>query len=217
MEIFETRKSYVAMALITLPAWTLGGLFVGVVTSFGLTEDGSWPLFWIGASLPLVCILLFTRFIVKKTKSMHTDMAAGILTPTTDYFHNTNVSAIAVDVRKRLITVHLLPKKNRKKGPQKFEFSIDKIKRYSAYQSGSSEYASRDYSPIHQTHAFAKTAISEADAINNTGLTLQLDDIFTPELFVRMDYDAARKWFLLFDKLAEGSLDVQPTAVFFPK
>lgn len=209
MEFLQTRKSYLVMVLLFLPVWSISGLILGVVMSFGLTQNGSWPLFWIGCAIPLLCVLLFVRFIRSKARSMSDELASEIVTPTTDYYHYTNVSAIAVDVANRLVTVHTLPPGGNRKKKARYQFSIDKIRRYRAEKPGHTSYETASIDPMHQSFAYAQSAMSGAQAWRNTGLVLELDDLMRPELFVRMEFESARRWFMVFDKLSEGTLEQQ--------
>jgi len=52
-----------------------------------------------------------------------------------------------------------------------------------------------------------------AKASKDTGLTVCLDDLQTPQIFVQLDYSAAERWLFLFEKIQNGSAQSQDSPI----
>ena len=131
----------------------------------------------------------------------------------TDYYCLTNSSAIAVNTKENLISVIYSNRDGRH-----FEqtFVASKIRGWRAFQSSKTTYSNG----LGVINSFRTELANEREAMGaarQTGLTLELDDVMNPEILIHMDYESACKWFMIFEKLFDGTLEPQNNAMFFPR
>ena len=174
--------------------------------------------------LPVFFTLSHTAKIKKKVSAIRKEM------PHADYFLAAGHSLFGLNVEeRRIVTLGLTKKINKGK---LISFKFDDVRDYRAHNPGHTEYSAGTTAAIGggasgamqasmannfaDSDAQRKTNASKNAALAKTGLYFVLDDITCPEVFVQMQYEQAEKWFLVLEKLNEGTLDAQPNSMAYP-
>ena len=136
-----------------------------------------------------------------------------------DYYNYTGMGGISVDVKKKEFTVINLNNSDRP-----YSFPLEAVKSFYIYTPGLSlqdtEVTSVTYNAstgqvMHSnTGRTLKSMSNDAkenyerirNAAKETGIHLEIDDIKQPHIIVPMEYEDARYWKLLIEKLIDGSL-----------
>lgn len=222
MKLIQTKEmigEVISTVIMTFPIWIISGLFLGCVFGFGVAPNGSGILFLFGMLLPVGLIAGGVIYLLRKANRYRHEMVKATKLGDTDYYYCTEVNSIAISTQSRAISI--LKSKRMLKTPSdvRLNFSIDKVLRYRAHAPGYSTVETQGSvlsGGVNAAFDGMRNTLSKATASKDTGLYLELDDVMNPEIFVRMDFEDAKKWFLLFDKLGKGSLDKQPFAMFYP-
>lgn len=190
-------------------------LFFFVGAGFGIYYE-SWPVFyfiWLG--FPIFICFILTR---KEVIAIHDDVAKTVNSlqgalGRVDYWKLTRGSGIALDVEARKIA--LRGTYNQKLvdivvSPEK----IRSIEAVSKEQEIIKVYGK--VGGIQSTEIFNDNMAAMESAAQGTGLYFRLDDLDTPTVLVKLAYEDAEPWLMLFDKLADGSLETQDAPKEFP-
>lgn len=214
----RTQKSLFNFNLVSfMPLWFITGLVAAIIGA-NITEGSGFfsiVAFTFGFLYPSSFL---TSRRVRKLNTCYEIMSKSVIAelPRCDYINIGEYGAICVDAESRTLAV-VAADRNLKVGkPHKFSF--DKVKNYSASSPGHEAIELiGNRSLTAQSEVLRKNAYRAADSHYNTGLTIFLDDIDQPKLFVQMAYDEAEKWSLIFEKLKEKTLEKQPAPMLFPR
>lgn len=174
--------------------------------------------------IPILIAVSMTNKLKRRVYALRKEM------PHADYFLVSRFSMLGLNVEdKKIATVGFTKKINKGKV---ISFTLDNVRDYRAHNPGHTEYSAGSTAPIGggaggvmqasmannlaASDARSKTNASKNAALAKTGLYFVLDDITCPEIFVQMQYKQAEKWFLVLEKLNEGTLDAQPNSMPYP-
>lgn len=205
------RSSLIAQG----PMWITIGLAAGGAAGI---QTENWIAFWTAAlTTPLVLNLAVSSWRAKqhdKQVEMTTQAAIRSL-HCTDYYHGTVYCGIAVDAKNKQISIAKMSKKLRVDTPTLISFG--KVRSYRAFTPGQTVFDPSMNSGIVQKSEVARLNLAHAkESFTQTGLYFELDDVMQPQVFAQMAYEDADKWMLIFEKLAEGSLDQQAQPMHYP-
>lgn len=210
----RSTKGIFATALVFSPLWIIGGIISGYALSTVLTDMSGMAgflVFIIGALLPLLALVFALKKIVHKSENRGREVRGELLDSKMDYYYVHGNSGIAVDVSGNRIRII-------RKDSQTIEIDTRKIRSVKAYKPGTVEHTTFDSFGMrnHSLDTMRDTS-SQLGAAEKTGLYFELDDVFNPSIHLRMHYPDAERWILIFNKLAEGSLEKQASAMFYPR
>ena len=213
--------NYIFITILVFLQWGLL-LIIPAVITVAVTQEETYGLLIM--LIPVFAAVNTARKLKKKVAGIRKEM------PHADYFLTSSHSIFGLNVEARKIaTVGFTKKINKGKV---ISFKLDDVRDYRAHNPGHTEYSEGTTAAIgggasgamqaSMANGFAKSgAISKTNASKNaalakTGLYFVLDDITCPEVFVQMQYNQAEKWFLVLEKLNEGTLDAQPESMLYP-
>lgn len=214
----------VVVAVAFSPIWgTVGVLLTAKLHSMFSVRDVSGFLVLLGMGAPLGgWIFWFYKTNILKRNEQRMEMVNTTKRGDTDFYHCTEVNSIAISTASRMITVFRSKRMFNKKADvdMKFDIPIEKLRGYRAHAPGHTVQSTNGPAVTQgidmAIDAFRNAQSAQAAGIT-TGLYLELDDVMNPEIFVRMDFEDAKRWFLLLEKLENGTLDKQQPAMFYPR
>jgi hypothetical protein len=127
-----------------------------------------------------------------------------------DYYY----LGIGVDVANKMLATNSIDRKYRISEP--FKFSLDKVINYQAFSPGYTVISGTGLNSARQAQTEAQNLSAQIKSKNETGLYIDLDDVNRPRVFVEMTFDHAESWVLLLNKLRNGRLEKQSTALLYP-
>ncbi|MDY7842516.1 hypothetical protein [Aeromonas caviae] len=148
-----------------------------------------------------------------------------------DYYSRELSSGLAVDVENKAIAI-VEGDDDKPETTRAVVYPLSKIIKVKFYEEG---YSSREYSTSFNTGGVSgavqnlaaatfdnyfngrREDEAKAKAAKYTGLYFEIDDIHKQTAFVMMRAKFARKWLVIFNKLRDGSLEIQPKPMEFPR
>jgi hypothetical protein len=127
-----------------------------------------------------------------------------------DYFY----LGIGLDVANKMLATNNIDDKY--KVSETFKFGLDKIKNYWAFAPGHAVLSGVGLNATQSYQLETQNLSAKMKAKNKTGLYIDLDDIHEPRVFIEMNLDQAESWVLLMNKLFNGTLEEQSTAMLYP-
>jgi hypothetical protein len=217
---YKARTYHIGMFFLKLPRHIILGMLAGFVTMmvFGgifnnISTDAS-------ATLGMAALILFPAWIsyrsssedLKKINAAYIEMPAQIaaVLEKVDYFY----LGIGVDVANKMLATNSIDRKYRISEP--FKFSLDKVINYQAFSPGYTVISGTGLNSARQAQTEAQNLSTQIKSKNETGLYIDLDDVNRPRVFVEMTFDHAESWVLLLNKLRNGRLEKQSTALLYP-
>lgn len=213
----EDKKAAINANFAALaPVW----ITTGVVAAFlWVIMTGTLNLFAMlafGAGLILPNRLVTARRLktINDNYKRMSDCVLGELTRC-DYINIGEYGAIGVDAATKTLAIVSCDKKFKLGTPYKFTF--DKVRNCSAQAPGHTEITLIGNKSITaQSQALSRNLQNQAEAHFNSGLSIDLDDINKPRVFVQMEGSEAEKWLLIFEKLQNNTLEKQSAPMLFP-
>jgi hypothetical protein len=133
-----------------------------------------------------------------------------------DYYKVSLFSVIGADVKSNTITVINADSQLNIAAP--LYFNIDSVRDYKAYAPGYSDIdIIGNISTLDKHSVLTKNINSKSKASVETGLYFYLDNIYMPQVFVRMEYSDAEKWMLIVSKMLNNTIEHQPTPMQYPQ
>jgi len=217
----ETLGTVIFLMVISSPVWLISGFMLSskLHSMFGVRHASSF-LVLLGMGIPFGLIILWGLKRIAKLNAQRVAMVNETRRGDTDYYHCTKVNSIAISTATRIITVYRSKRMFKTGGDVRFEIPVEKLRYYRAHAPGYTTVETNGPAVTQGADALIdgfRNAKSKAAADLTTGLYLELDDVMNPEIFVRMDFEDAKKWFLLFEKLCNGTLEKQQPAMFYPR
>jgi|APLak6261663543_1056040.scaffolds.fasta_scaffold00243_11 hypothetical protein len=217
---YKARTYHIGMFFLKLPRNIILGMFAGFVTMmvFGgifnnISTDAS-------ATLGMAALILFPAWLsyrssskdLKKINAAYIEMPAQIaaVLEKVDYYY----LGIGVDVANKMLATNSIDRKYRISEP--FKFSLDKVINYQAFSPGHTVISGAGLNSVQQAQIEAQNLSAQIKSKNETGLYIDLDDIYRPRVFVEMTFDQAESWVLLLNRLRKGTLEKQSTALLYP-
>ncbi|MFQ1648111.1 hypothetical protein ACK4A2_03390 [Aeromonas veronii] len=197
------------------PIWFLFGLISGVTFAFVFE---SALAFGIGCfAVPIACIIILTKKNIVRYNNSIDYMVTTVKDKlqNVDYYSVSPLGAIAVDAKHNKIAIV-----NGEPLSAKFDAAViiepAKIKSYRAFSPAHSTWVSSGAGVIESSEIERKNSIVKAKAAKKTGLYFDLDDVTLPQVISNMDYEDAEKWMLIIEKILNGTLDTQPSPMYYP-
>lgn len=143
-----------------------------------------------------------------------------------DYYNVTASSAIAVDVRDKVVSIINVTTGGVTVSPEPIVIKTSKITEVYWHKEGFATH--KIYSApttvtgilmdAHAEMQLAEKNVGEVlNAIYGTGVYIEQDDIYQPKVFCRLDKGEIEHWALLLKKLCENTLEESPQPVSFPR
>ena len=133
--------------------------------------------------------------------------------PSPDYYNYGGGGGIAIDIKNQRISY--VDATNSKQPKDGYVFDLGKVLSIEWFQPGRTEFYSNGGLSNGMQTDMNNDREKQRQAMS-TGLTLLLDDVQHPKLFLRMDYPEAERWGFLLQKFMKGTLSKQPSPVFYP-
>jgi hypothetical protein len=217
---YKARTYHIGMFFLKLPRNVILGMLAGFVTMmvFGgtfnnISTDAS-------ATLGMAALILFPAWLsyrssskdLKKINAAYIEMPAQIaaVLEKVDYYY----LGIGVDVANKMLATNSIDRKYRISEP--FKFSLDKVINYQAFSPGHTVISGAGLNSVQQAQIEAQNLSAQIKSKNETGLYIDLDDIYRPRVCVEMTFDQAESWVLLLNRLRKGTLEKQSTALLYP-
>ncbi len=227
MKMIEGKEAFFLVMMIVVifsPIWGFAGVLLSSKLHYMFSTRGtSGFLVLLGMGTPLGGLIFwFFKTNILKRNEQRVEMVSATKRGDTDFYHCTEVNSIAISTASRMITVFRSKRMFNKKSDQdvKFDIPIEKLRGYRAHAPGHTVQSTNGPAVTQGIDSVIdafRNAQSAKTAGITTGLYLELDDVMNPEIFVRMGFEDAKRWFLLFEKLGNGTLDKQQPAMFYPR
>ena len=194
--------------ILWVPVGIAVGICIGFLTNFTLGYLGGLIVV---LSLCYMCANWYLGRIVKVWKVSESKLMKSM--PNPDYFNYGSGGGISIDIASKRICY--VDATNSKKPKDGYVFDLSKIIGLEWYEPGRTEFYSSGGLANGMQTDMNNDREKQRQAMA-TGLTLQLDDIHNPKLFLRMDYAEAERWGFLLQKFMKGTLAEQSQPVFYP-
>lgn len=186
------------------PYYFVGCLILGSLFAYFVNVIAGAVIVFIG---PFVAHKLLVSWHYKTVESNYERLREAIFNAPTkiDYFSSGWERAIALDVTNKIVYVTQLNSKN---NTELIKLSYEKILH--------AEGKSPSYNTIvggngHSEYKY--NTDSKNEAIIQTGLYLQYDDLVNHKFFIQMALDTAERWLRAFEKMHAGTLEPQDSPI----
>lgn len=238
----EVKVLYKAMLVRDALVYIVCGFISGVTVlllsvKYGFIANDNVLAGWFMFFMVVFCIYMIhgrrvRKIIEKSNKSLEHYLAESLRgLKRVDYYSREVSSGLAVDVENKAISI-VEGDDGKPEATRAVVYPLNKILKVKFYEEG---YSHREHSTSFNTGGvsgavqnLAATTFdnylngrredeAKAKANKYTGLYFELDDIHKQTAFVMMRAKFARKWLVIFNKLRDGSLDMQPKPMEFPR
>jgi hypothetical protein len=204
------RAFFIGASISTAPVWGVISFIVAMVVGGNTDLKNIWILVWVGGTFGGVFLsALGGASKYRKAVNSSLEFLSDSL-PRIDYWPVTPGVGIAVDLNAGKVA--LRGRCERKRLSKTVD--LKEIRDVSAMSKEYEEVRIIGRSSSSERADILKDNIEQAaKASKDTGLTVCLDDLQTPQIFVQLDYSAAERWLFLFEKIQNGSAQSQDSPI----